>query len=141
MYLAKLPIKEISLAEQKVFSEKVEKIVSKNNSLSSILIQFLKLLQSRFNIEKISEKLQNWHELEFGYFLKELKKLKIKLNLSEKAKWMQYFNQQKEKTQTLKAEIEKTDREISQIIYELYGLTKDEIKIVEEASLQQCVVV
>jgi hypothetical protein len=31
----------------------------------------------------------------------------------------------------LKAEIEKTDKEIDQEVYELYGLTKEEIKIVE----------
>ncbi len=30
-------------------------------------------------------------------------------------------------------QISETDRQIDQLVYELYGLTKDEIKIVEEA--------
>jgi len=29
-----------------------------------------------------------------------------------------------------------TDRQIDQVVYELYGLTEDEIKIVEEATTQ-----
>ena len=34
---------------------------------------------------------------------------------------------------TLKRQIEATDRQIDQLVYELYGLTKKEIKIVEES--------
>jgi len=33
----------------------------------------------------------------------------------------------------LKAEIDKTDREIDQLVYELYGLTEEGIKIVENS--------
>jgi len=32
-----------------------------------------------------------------------------------------------------KSDIEKTDKDIDQMVYELYGLTEDEIKIVKEA--------
>ena len=34
----------------------------------------------------------------------------------------------------LKRQIEATDRQIDQFVYELYDLTEDEIKIVEEAT-------
>jgi hypothetical protein len=34
----------------------------------------------------------------------------------------------------LEREIETTDRQIDQLVYELYGLTEEEIKIVEEAT-------
>jgi len=57
----------------------------------------------------------------------------IKLSLSEEAEWMEYFNEQKAKALELKAEIDKTDKEIDHMVYELYGLTDDEIKIVEES--------
>ena len=33
----------------------------------------------------------------------------------------------------VKREIESTDREIDQLVYELYGLTEEEIRIVEGA--------
>jgi len=37
-------------------------------------------------------------------------------------------------TTALQRQIEATDREIDQLVYELYGLTDDQIKIVEEAA-------
>lgn len=106
---------------------------------------FIQLLTSKFNLTKPSKKLQNWHDLDFGEFLKELEKARKKsakeneteynkLSLSEEAEWMQYFNEQKQKAAKLKAEIDKTDKEIDQMVYELYGLTEEEIKIVEEAT-------
>ena len=44
---------------------------------------------------------------------------------------MDYFNQEKEKAQALQAQINQTDQEIDQMVYELYGLTEEEIAIVE----------
>ena len=44
---------------------------------------------------------------------------------------MQYFIEQQEKAEELKMEIDETDKEIDQMVYELYGLTKEEIEIVE----------
>ncbi|MCF8372215.1 MAG: hypothetical protein K9H64_11375 [Bacteroidales bacterium] len=65
---------------------------------------------------------------------KGLKKALVQLSLSEEAEWMQYFNEQKQKVQTLKAEIARVDTEIDQMVYALYGLTEEEIKIVEEST-------
>ena len=39
----------------------------------------------------------------------------------------------KARAEELEAKIEKTDRLIDEIVYELYGLTEEEIEIVEEA--------
>ena len=104
---------------------------NKNRTINNLTT----LLQSKFNIKNFTKKLQNWTNLDFYDFTKELQKAKIKLSLSEEAEWMLYFNEQKEKAQNLKAEINKTDHEIDQMVYQLYGLTDEEIKIVEEASL------
>lgn len=57
----------------------------------------------------------------------------IKLSLSEESEWMSYFKEQKNKAQALKSEIEKTDKEIDQLVYQLYNLTPAEIKLVEES--------
>ena len=45
----------------------------------------------------------------------------------------QLQNPQQMKT-TLNRQIEATDRQIDELVYELYGLTKEEIKIVESGS-------
>ena len=41
--------------------------------------------------------------------------------------------EQKCKAQSFKAEIEKTDKEIGHMVYGLYGITEEEIEIVEES--------
>ncbi|WP_166961925.1 Eco57I restriction-modification methylase domain-containing protein [Yeosuana marina] len=127
------PIKQITVQEQKQFVDAVNKIVTITNTLQRSIVAFFELVQSKFEIEKLTTKLQNWYELEFKDFLKELKKAKVQLSLSEEAEWMQYFKEQKQKAQELKSEIEKVDAEIDKMVYQLYGLTNEEIKIVEES--------
>ena len=116
-----------------------------NNSFSRLVNKFISLFQTKFEINKLTNKLKFWYDLDFGDFLKELEKARkksakeketeySKLTLSEEAEWMQYFNEQKQKAEELKAEIDKTDNEIDQMVYELYGLTQEEIEIVENAT-------
>ncbi|MDA3817855.1 MAG: N-6 DNA methylase [Prolixibacteraceae bacterium] len=112
---------------------RVKIIIQKSIEFQNKNSNLLNYLQSKYEIERFSNKLQNWHELESKDFLKELQKAKVKLSLSEEAEWLQYFNEQKEKAQTLKSEIEKTDKEIDQMVYKLYDLTDDEIAIVENS--------
>ena len=86
---------------------------------------------SKFEIEKLSKKLQGWHELTFKQFLKELKKKKVELTLKEEAEWMEYFNRQKAQAKDLKSKITQTDKEIDGMVYELYGLGQEEVRVVE----------
>ncbi|HHC25331.1 MAG TPA: hypothetical protein ENK58_07985 [Desulfobacterales bacterium] len=68
-------------------------------------------------------------------FKKELTKCKVKikdLGLKERKEWQDYFIEQKEEADKLKSVIDSTDREIDQMVYELYGLTQEEIEIVEK---------
>jgi predicted transcriptional regulator len=88
---------------------------------------------------KLSKKLENWHELEFRDFIKELNKAIRKskgqiLSKMDEMEWMEIFENNKTEAQNLKAEIDKTNKKIDQIIYELYELTVEEIKIVEKAT-------
>ena len=132
--LKELPIKVVAEEFQLPFVDKAENLLSFNSNFQTLRNALINLVLSKFQIEKISKKLQNWNELDYGEFLKELKKNKIQLSLSEEAEWMQYFNEQKQKADQLKTEIDKTNKEIDQMVYELYGLTGEEINIVEEAT-------
>lgn len=71
------------------------------------------------------------NELDFSVFLKELKKAKMSFGLSEEVEWMKYFNNEKAKMLALQSDIDQTDNKIDQIIYLLYGLSEEEIIIVE----------
>ncbi|MGV9013745.1 MAG: hypothetical protein ACOH13_14220 [Flavobacteriales bacterium] len=63
--------------------------------------------------------------------MKELKKAKVTLTLAEEAEWLGYFSEQQAKAHALQAEIDRTDREIDALAYQLYGLTEAEVKVVE----------
>jgi type I restriction-modification system DNA methylase subunit len=139
----KLPI-SINLRNNINFNDLVKKIISSLDEVNILSKNFSELLSSKFSISKPTKKLQNWHELDFSDFIKELDKVRKKsvkergieyntLSLSVEAEWMQYFNEQKQKAEKLKIEIDKTDRKIDEMVYELYGLTEEEINIVEEA--------
>jgi hypothetical protein len=132
--LKELPIKIASENIQIPFIAKADQLLSMNKDFQKVNTSFLNLLQSKFIIEKPSKKIQSWCNLNFGNFLLELKKQKVQLSLNEEAEWMQYFNEQKEKAHILKSGIEKTEKEIDHMVYKLYGLTENEIKIVEEAT-------
>ena len=84
------------------FIEKADQMLSLNKELQKATNSFKNLLQSKYSIEKPTTKLQNWYELEFGEFLKELKNAKVQLSLAEEAEWMSYFNSEKQKAQALK---------------------------------------
>jgi type I restriction-modification system DNA methylase subunit len=127
------PIKKIGKIQQEPFIEKVSSIMKQTILLNALLSHFITLLQGAFSVDKLSNKLQDWHKLEFKDFLSELKKQKIVLKLAQQSEWMTFFNEQKQKAQTIQAEITHNDEEIDRMVYELYGLTEEEIKIVKES--------
>ena len=118
---------------QKPFIEKADKMLFLNKELQEVSQKFQRMIMRKFELEKLSTKLQNWYLLNFDEFMKELKKVKIKLSLSDEANWEDYFIVEKEKADTLSNEIIKTDKEIDRMVYELYGLNDDEIKVIEES--------
>ncbi|WP_282030570.1 Eco57I restriction-modification methylase domain-containing protein [Winogradskyella eximia] len=117
-------------------------------SLKHSLNKFQTYLKQTFHIEKLSKKLQKWHELEFGDFIKELNKaikannkLRVKDGLEEvptltkkgEFEWLDLFEDNKQKAQTIQIQINQTDKEIDVMVYQLYGLTEEEIQIVENS--------
>ena len=131
--LKQLPIKEISLENQQPFIEKADLMLSLNKELQEVSAKFQRNLQREFSLETLSKKLQNWYELSFAEFLKELAKAKLNLTLSQKAEWEDYFLAEQQKAISIKSQIDQTDKEIDQMVYELYGLTEEEIEIVENS--------
>ena len=104
-----------------------------NSELFEFSKQFQRSIERKFELMELSNKLQDWYLLSYAEFIKELAKKKIKLSLSEEAEWETYFTTEAKKALELKLQIEKTDKEIDQMVYALYELTEDEIKIVEQS--------
>lgn len=127
-----LPLVNIPLEKQQPFIEKADKMLSLNRELQDLSQKFQRMLLRKFDLEKLSTKLQEWYLLDFSDFIKELKRLKVKLSLSQESEWEEYFLEEKSKAIAVDSEIKNTDKEIDYMVYRLYDLTDEEIKIIEE---------
>ena len=129
----KFPIKNISLEAQQPFIEKANQMLSLNKDLQEQSQKFQRTIQRKFELAVLPKKLHHWYLLSYADFIKELGKQKIKLSLSQEAEWEDYFTTEAKKVLALKSEIDTTDKAIDAMLYELYGLSEEEIGIVENS--------
>ena len=129
-----LPIKYIGINQQP-FIVKADQMLTLNKGLLESSQKFQRMLQRKFELEELPGKLQNWYLLSYKEFIAELGKKKVKLTLTQEAEWEDYFNMEKAKALEIKKQIDDTDREIDRMVYALYELTEEEVKIVEEIQL------
>lgn len=127
----RLPIKRIAFEFQRPFVHIVELMLQLKEQLLGVEQGLLSLLKAKYGTGNSVKKIQEWPSLTFKEFLNELKKQKIKLALSEQTEWMQYFESEKMKANAIQDQINVTDNEIDAMVYELYGLTGDEVRVVE----------
>ena len=144
-YFGNIPIPELN---NNNLDLKVNLMLSRTDEFDVSNNKFTKYLQGQFQLEKLTRKLENWYELSFADFIKELNKA-IKENNKELVKnnlqpikeltkldemdWMDVFETKKAEAQNLKQQINSTDKEIDAMVYELYGLSEEEINIVENS--------
>ncbi|UKM63881.1 BREX-1 system adenine-specific DNA-methyltransferase PglX [Flavobacteriaceae bacterium GSB9] len=136
-YLKPFPLPEISGNSQEII-DKVNLQLENNKSFQKYNAKFIKYLISQFQLEKLSKKLENCYELDFADFIKELNKAikkagGVPLTKKDEFEWLDLFEENKQKAQDLQNQINQTDAEINAMVYELYGLTDEEIKIVENS--------
>lgn len=117
--------------DQVPFIEKADLQISLHNDLKDVSSKFKRGLNREFNLSELSMKLQEWYLLEYNDFLVELKKKKITLGLGQKAEWEEYFEGERRKAIEIKTKIDQTDKEIDRMVYELYQLNEEEIKVIE----------
>ena len=125
------PFIDCTTDEQKPFIAKAEEMLRLNQELQTLQSKFKRTLEREFNLQKPTKKLQDWHNLTYTDFIKELTKQKIALTLTQKSEWEDYFATEQHKAQTLQTQIQQTDQQIDHMVYQLYGLTDDDIAIIE----------
>lgn len=132
------PIPAIPIEEQKPFIDLADTMLSLNNTLLEKRNRFLRRMNENLMDVKITTALQTFDLLDFAGFVAELKKQKIKLTLVQQDEWEDYFNQYRSVCNGIRLQIENTDHEIDLKVYHLYGLTYDEVKVVDpETSIQR----
>ncbi|MEA3289799.1 MAG: DNA methyltransferase, partial [Campylobacterota bacterium] len=134
-YFKNTPIKKFNKELKKErFENTVKNISCLNKKLQETKQNFINELE----LEKIPKKLHNFENLEFEDFVKEYKKAK-KIKFADKLEernfkneWKALFENDKKEVLELQEQINQIDKEIDSIVYKLYELTEDEIKIVED---------
>jgi type I restriction-modification system DNA methylase subunit len=134
--LRKFPIKKTTPDSQIPFIENTDKILTLNKDLQGINRKFVNYFSGQYKLEKLPKKLENWSELTFADFITELNKAiktagQTLLTKKDEFEWLDLFEENKTKAQTLKSQIETTEKAIDKMVYELYGLSEEEIGIVE----------
>jgi type I restriction-modification system DNA methylase subunit len=129
--LLELPI--VELQNQLPYIEKADSMLKLNIELQEQSQKFQRTIQRKFELEELPKKLQDWYKLSYSEFIKELAKKKVKLSLSQEAEWEDFFILESRKALEIKSTIDDTDKAIDAMVYELYGLSEEEIAIVENS--------
>ena len=119
-----------------------ERMIERNKEKNAEIKSFLDFLKGEIgvSVEDLSNKtaIQEYYSHEFQNLIDVLAKNKKKLKAGYDPKspsnykhLQQWYNDSTGKLKPLMGRIEATDGLIDQIVYKLYGLTDDEIKIVE----------
>ena len=131
--LAEIPIPNIEKSYQQPFIALADSMLSLNSQLQEKRSQFLRGVTNNLEGVKITTALQQFDQMNFVGFMKELKKQKITIPLKQQNEWEDFFNDFVAECQELSAQIKATDEEIDNKVFDLYGLTEEERKIVMEA--------
>ncbi len=131
-YVEGLPIYSATPEEQQPLIDLADIMLQLNFDLQTEISNFHNWLQRTFNIEKLSQKLEKYYERDFEEFLKEVKKKKVDIKPRKTQELLENeFNESIAVIKPLLQQIKETDREIDERVYDMYGLTDEEKKIIE----------
>ncbi|MBR4325675.1 MAG: Eco57I restriction-modification methylase domain-containing protein [Bacteroidales bacterium] len=133
-YLEPFPVPDLSVQGNENYATELTSFVDKmlflHKTLQDKKLRFYHRLETNFSDIRLTSTLQNFEAIEFMDFIAEFKKQKQKLSLSEQDEWEDYFKKYKTECLSIKKDIEATDAEIDRMVYELYGLSDEEIKTI-----------
>ncbi|MDR3222722.1 MAG: Eco57I restriction-modification methylase domain-containing protein [Methanobrevibacter sp.] len=131
-YIVQLPIIIATKEEQKPLINLAIEILDLNKKLLNEIKSFHNWLIRNYGI-KINNKVNQYYELSFNEFIKEIKKQNKKLTRKNEDEIEKEYNQSIAIIQPLKTEIIAIDNKIDKVVYKLYELTEEEINIIEKS--------
>ena len=145
-YFEQIPVPEFK--NEQFFNDATDRIIDYVNAFQILENRFQNYFKGTLHLNRLQRKLESWYNLDFPSFLKELNKA-IKATNKQRAKedlttvaaltkkdefeWMELFEENKKKAKKLQSKIAQVEKEIDQMVYELYGLTEEEIGIIENS--------
>lgn len=130
-YFEQIPIAKYNAKQKVALSQLADKMIDATEKAQKTTYGFLSFAYTRFTSLTTKRSLEVWYESDWKTFEGELKKQKCVLLPNELKEWKSHFEQERRKVQTIQETIRETDAAIDALVYLLYGLTKDEIRIVE----------
>ena len=119
-----------------------ERMIEMNKEKQKEIRGFLKWLEGEIGIKaddmSLKTKIRDYHKSDWDEFLKALKRNKKKITVMDitrrapQEKIREEFDASVRKLTPLLKRIEATDRLIDRIVYRLYGLTEEEVEIIEK---------
>lgn len=134
--IRRMPIMRTSEEKQQLISQAVDSISDNTFEFNKIKQKFKVFFKAKFGIDKISNKLENWHELDFSVFFIEINKILKKNKLSTLTKiqefeFMEVFEHAKKELKKFELSINKLDKSIDSFIYEIYGIDDEDLQVIE----------
>lgn len=111
-----------------ILADMTDKMLQMNTKLFERDTHFRQLVASELDLMKWPTKLNEWWTLDFSELVK---KLKVTLSLTQKDDLLQLFDKYRTELQQLHDQIQEIDQEIDRLVYEIYGLTPEEVLTVE----------
>lgn len=143
------PIPEATPAQQESLAQKADKMLELNKILHESAKQALDFIQTKYDLKKIPQKLEKFWQLGANPFMEELKKAIKKqgvatpcpegqnkgagslARMSEQEELIQWYKEKQTILQNIENQINALDHQIDAEVYGLYGLTDEEIRIIE----------
>jgi tRNA1(Val) A37 N6-methylase TrmN6 len=134
-YIQQLPVPKIMIEDtnkQKSIINNAELLIQLNKSMQDEINKTKSWLNNSFGVEKFTEKIEKYYKLDSREFLDELKKQINTKSRKNSLALTEGFEESKAVINPLLLQIKETDSEIDKMVYDLYGLTPEEIKIIED---------
>jgi type I restriction-modification system DNA methylase subunit len=92
-----------------------------------------RLTISELGVKKLTQKLEKWWTLDFQGLRDELKKsAKVEIELKKQTEWRHYFDDAKAEREKIDLQIRLLESELNAEIYGLFGLSDEEVGMIEE---------
>jgi hypothetical protein len=137
-YLSQIPIKKITSDEQEPFEKESKLMIKYYDELNSERKIFADIMNTQFKITKMAKNLESFQTMNFAEFVNEIKKnSSVSFTLKIQEDIHKFFERQKQKIQKIYAKIDETDDTINELVYTLYGISKEEKKRIEEFRIER----
>lgn len=134
-YIETLPVPKVDSAQRNVIADRAklcQQAAEHRRERQQAFLHRIPDLALGGRIDKLPGKLRDWWQHDFAGFRREIKKaFKQDIPLAERSEWEAYFDTERAKVLALGAEIARLEAELNRAAYDLFGLSPDEITLLE----------